>query len=420
MQQYLDLLNDILDSGVHKNDRTGTGTISTFGRLVRYDLKDGKIPLITTKKMFYNNIVKELLWFISGSTDIKYLKDNNISIWDSWVDPATATYRPMTNDELKKALEAHYKKNGYETVEFVMMSNEGNHYTITDNKTYGQSNAVIKFEGTGLKRLYEAATNKLARVLASGSIGSGAYGAMWRNIEDTRYIDNHEEEKYRKLGFDVEYMFDKHGCRKSKSVATRRIDQIQNIVNLLRTSPDSRRIILHAFDNRMVDFCALPPCHSWLQVWTRELGIDERMKMCSIKIDEKLLGSDEGIETVNVILEERNVPKRALSLMLLMRSNDVPVGCPFNIAQYGVLAHMLAHIVGMVAEEFIYVGGDAHIYLNQVGQAEEQLQRTPYENAAKVILNPKIKEIDDFTFEDIKIVGYDGNHYPSIKYPVAV
>lgn len=346
MQQYLDLLERVVSEGHLKGDRTATGTYSKFAETMRFDLSDNKIPLLTTKKIFHRSLIHELLWFISGSTDIKYLKDNRISIWDSWVDPSTATYDA-----------------------------EGN--------------------------------------LTGGSIGNGAYGAMWRNIDDVRIIKIGEMNDYLERGFEV------HSRMGGDIVVRRKIDQLANVIELLRTNPDSRRILVNAFDPRMVDFCALPPCHSSWGVWTRELTQSERVKLLPREYIVDLAKISDDTEEAIKYLDDHNVPKRALRLLLTCRSQDNPVGTPFNVAQYAVLGHLLAQVTGMVCEELVWVGMDSHVYVDQVELVGEQLKRTPYDNTARVVLNPEIKEIDDFTFSDILVQGYDKYH-PSISYPVAV
>ncbi len=424
-QQYLDLLESIVDAGYYKGDRTGTGTFSKFGQVMRFDLTDKKIPLLTTKRMYHRSFIHETLWFISGSTDINYLKDHGISIWDSWVIPETAVYRTLSDEEIVKEISTHYgapakywhyiavTRDGRQGFEYVM-------YTETPADGIG----IPCAPGTSLEDLYEDTFQRKPKVLVSGSIGPGAYGAMWRNIEDTRIVDRRELGAYSKKGFTVAGNLLTE--QSTSAVVTRKIDQLQNAIDLLRTNPDSRRIIIHTFDNRMVDFCALPPCHSFYQFLTRELRLHERVKWFE-KNDPKDMAvfraANDWTAADNTVLEDyldrRNVPKRALTCLLYQRSMDTPVGAPFNFSQYSLLTHMVAQITGMVAEEFVHFAGDAHVYADQVDLVKEQIERPIIEQTARLVLNPEVKEIDDFTFEDIQIAGYD-NHHPAIKYPVAV
>ncbi len=440
-EQYLNVLEAILNDGTPKGDRTGTGTLSSFGQVMRFDLSDNAIPLLTTKQMYHKSFTHETLWFISGSTDVKYLKDHGISIWDSWVIPETAVYRDKTNEELlaqigKKfestevnvycVLASHFadipKQHGVNALGNCLVK-----LTLKEDgsKTVDVYGSVADHADIGSVMRYVAAELEIpTQVLAGGSIGNGAYGVMWRNIEDTRLVDNGQalnSPKYKSFQL-VGVVPD------GRAVVTRKIDQLQNAIDLLRTNPDSRRIIVHAFDNRMVDFCALPPCHAFFQFWTRELELNERLRwmerndpslteMFNYRLRQtKLIFSS---EQHMAWLTDNKVPARALSCMLYQRSADYPVGIPFNMAQYALLTHMVAQVTNMVAEELIHVTGDSHIYQNQVDLVEEQLTRAIIDQETRVILNTDVKEIDDFTFEDIAITGYD-HYHPAIKYPVAV
>lgn len=743
-QQYLDLLESIVDTGHYKGDRTGTGTYSKFGQLMRFDLTDNKLPLLTTKQMYHKSFCHETLWFISGSTDIKYLKDHGISIWDSWVIPETATYRELSLKERSSLL----SRKGQDAVDAYVDHIE--HVRGRFGEMRDLTPQVVDLHHRFLDK-YDIPR----QVLASGSIGPGAYGAMWRNIEDTRVIPYNAEESYKAKGFSIIA-----SVGNAQSVVSRKIDQLQNAIGLLRTNPDSRRIIVHTFDNRMVDFCALPPCftgdtwvatpegykqiqdiqegdmvlsgtgvprevlqkwttpyngkmyslkvsyiaekikctpnhpflvkdrgwvdakdlekgdlvgiprnkskdvrkafvysrsgnvkdsvrlaehwlteedyftlgyflgngwcstndgrvcfaiphskrdhilpkirrtvrvslkpgpasnvatyetrshkwaeflkefghlahnksiplwvydspqqcisaflegfneadgckssgylmdvtttspgvayglqrltsyigilggtgyqirpettviegrtvnqrntyqfrlnnvknrksvvfeedvvwipvndieeyedecivynlnvdkehtylanniithncHSFFQFLTRELRLHERAKWFENNVSPKThVGSGNGPagEDLHAFYDEHSVPRRALTCLLYQRSMDTPVGAPFNFSQYSLLTHMVAQVTGMVAEEFVHFAGDAHVYADQVDLVEEQIKRPIIEQTARLVLNPEVKEIDDFTFDDISIVGYD-NHHPAIKYPVAV
>ena len=264
MKQYLDLLREIRDNGVTKTDRTGVGTKSIFGHQMRFNLQDG-FPLLTTKKVFLKGIIYELLWFLKGDTNIKFLTDNNVHIWDEWADE-------------------------------------------------------------------------------NGDLGY-VYGKQWRSWETTD---------------------------------GRVIDQISQVVDLIKNHPDSRRILVSAWNPAEIDKMALPPCHCLFQFY---------------------------------------VADGKLSCQLYQRSADTFLGVPFNIASYALLTMMLAQVCGLEPGEFIHTTGDTHIYLNHLDQVNEQLSREP-RPLPKMIINPDVKSIFDFKYEDFKLEGYDP--YPAIKAPVAV
>ena len=264
MKQYLDLLDRILTEGVKKEDRTGTGTISVFGNQMRFNLEEG-FPLLTTKKLHLKSIIYELLWFLRGDTNIKYLKDHGVSIWDEWADE-------------------------------------------------------------------------------NGELGP-VYGHQWRSWPD-------------------------------ENGGT--IDQIQNVVNQIKNNPDSRRMIVSAWNVAEVERMALPPCHTMFQFY---------------------------------------VANGRLSLQLYQRSADTFLGVPFNIASYALLLQMMAQVTGLKAGDFIHTTGDTHLYLNHLEQAKLQLTRTP-RPLPRMIINPDVKDIFDFKYEDFQLEGYDP--WPHIKAAVSV
>ncbi|AQG78767.1 thymidylate synthase [Spirosoma montaniterrae] len=273
MKQYHDLLRHILDNGTRKTDRTGTGTLSVFGYQMRFNLKDG-FPLVTTKKVHTKSIIHELLWFIKGETNIKYLKDNGVSIWDEWAD-------------------------------------------------------------------------------AEGNLGP-VYGKQWRSwaAPDGRVID-----------------------------------QLQDVLNQLKNTPDSRRMIVSAWNPADVPSMALPPCHLLFQFF--------------VAPPDTLKG-----ET-----------RPQLSCQLYQRSADVFLGVPFNIASYALLTMMVAQACGYEANEFIWTGGDTHLYLNHLEQVETQLSREP-RPLPTMRLNPAVHSVFDFVYDDFTLENYDP--WPAIKAPVAV
>jgi thymidylate synthase len=264
MKQYLNLMQKVLDVGQKKSDRTGTGTLSIFGHQMEFDLSEG-FPLVTTKKVHLKSIVHELIWFLQGSTNISYLKENGVSIWDEWADE-------------------------------------------------------------------------------NGDLGP-VYGAQWRSWPDGN-----------------------NGT----------IDQIQNLIQGIKTNPDSRRHIVSAWNPALVDEMALPPCHSLFQFY---------------------------------------VADGELSCQLYQRSADIFLGVPFNIASYALLTHMVAHVCNLKAKKFVHTFGDAHLYLNHLEQAKLQLSRDT-KLLPQLKLNSDVKNIFDFKFEDIEITNYES--HPSISAPIAV
>lgn len=264
MQQYLDLMRHVLEHGTKKEDRTGTGTISVFGYQSRYCLGDG-FPLITTKKLHLKSIIYELLWFLRGDTNIKFLKEHGVTIWDEWAD-------------------------------------------------------------------------------ADGNLGP-VYGSQWRS-----------------------WPLPDGGS----------VDQISQVLDQIRNNPDSRRIIVSAWNVGEINNMALPPCHAFFQFYVA----DDR-----------------------------------LSCQLYQRSADIFLGVPFNIASYALLTMMMAQVTGLQAGDFIHTLGDAHLYLNHIEQAKAQLSRAP-RSLPTMALNPDRKSIFDFEFEDFRLSNYDP--HPHIKAPVAV
>ena len=298
MKQYLDLLTRIKTEGAVKMDRTGTGTKSVFGHQMRFDLSQG-FPLLTTKKVFLKGIIHELLWFLNGDTNIKYLVDNGVHIWDN---DAYRYYNELCVKEgvLPVSME-----------EFLRAAQEGIDSPIEGYK-FGDLNHV--------------------------------YGYQWRSWPRP----NGET-----------------------------IDQIQQTIDLIKNNPDSRRIIVSAWNVADVEKMALPPCHTLFQFY---------------------------------------VANGKLSCMLYQRSADTFLGVPFNIASYALLTMMMAQVCGLEAGEFVHTLGDTHLYLNHFDQVEEQLSRTP-RALPKMRLNPEVKSIFDFKYEDFTLEGYDP--YPTIKAPMS-
>jgi len=328
--QYQDLLQHILENSVEKKDRTGTGTLSVFGYQIRHNMKDG-FPLLTTKKMAWKTMVTELLWFLRGDTNIKYLVDNNCHIWDG---DCYANY-------LKKRTFAN-KDNVREPV------------TLQNGMTGERSRPFTQEEFINKIKTDDEFAKKW------GELGP-IYGKQWREWSNYRRVDSVDEvwSDYRKED---------------------PIDQIANLISELKTNPDSRRLIVNAWNVGELNQMVLPPCHYGFQVYTRELSDDERIKLfVKTQRNPKGYEGDKIENTVQELLTMNNIPTRAISLMWNQRSVDTFLGLPFNIASYGLLLELIAKAVGMVPDELIGNLGDVHLYNNHIEQAKEQISRTPYE-----------------------------------------
>jgi thymidylate synthase len=327
-KDYTDLLQDILDNGTTKSDRTGTGTISVFGRQIRHNMKDG-FPLLTTKKMPFKTIVTELLWFLRGDTNIKFLVDNNCHIWDG--------------DAAKKYIE----------------------------KTYTQDwRSKCKDPEKAYKLLVdqfiENIKNSPEFAAEHGNLGP-VYGAQWRNWKSASL---EEQWGYGEI--------DGHpigGKQYSKFNTNVHIDQIQNLINDLKTNPDSRRLMVNAWNVGELDQMVLPPCHYGFQVYTRELSMEERQRLCAVFTEDSYGINGELRSPITIDWEK--TPKRAISLMWNQRSVDTFLGLPFNIASYGLLLEIIAKSVNMVPDQLIGNLGDVHLYSNHIEQAKEQIGREP-------------------------------------------
>ena len=359
-KQYTDLLQTILDYGVEKKDRTGTGTKSIFGYTIRHNMKHG-FPLLTTKKMAWKTMVTELLWFLRGDTNIKYLVDNNCHIWDG------DAYKRFYN-ETQKGLDSMFLKN------------EG-------------PNKIVPFtQEEFINRI--KTDDEFAKKW--GELGP-VYGKQWRSwtYQTNEWYDgkNHYDEE------------------------SKTIDQIANLIRDLKTNPDSRRLMVSAWNVGEIDQMVLPPCHYGFQVYTRELSFNERIKhiVNSLKSNAPLLmGEDEKtIEWLN----NNNVPTRAISLMFNMRSTDVGLGLSFNLSSYGLLLMMIAKQVNMVPDELIYNGGDVHLYLNHIEPIKEQLTREPYPLPTVKISDRVVNDISEYTLDDIILENYQS--HPTIKMPLS-
>ena len=373
-KQYQTLLQDILDNGITKSDRTGTGTISVFGRQIRHKMSEG-FPLLTTKKMPFKTMVTELLWFLRGDTNIKYLVDNNCHIWDG--------------DAYK-----NYLKHFDEIDPIEKMS--------SGSIMIGASKPYIPFT-------QEEFINKIKTddefAKKWGELGP-IYGKQWRNWRtESEYMDGISYAYYPK------------------------IDQISNLINELKSNPDSRRLMVSAWNVGELEQMTLPPCHYGFQVYTRELSHEERLSwMKKNKSNVILPMRDPNVTdfSIDEWFRPYGVPKRAISLMWNQRSVDTFLGLPFNIASYGLLLEIIAKSVNMVPDELIGNLGDTHLYSNHIEQAKEQITREPYplpslkinsgnENWHLLTLDEIINTLDsDITF---KTENYQS--HPSIKAPLS-
>jgi thymidylate synthase len=318
---YQALLQDILDNGVEKTDRTGTGTISVFGRQIRHKMSEG-YPLLTTKKMAFKTMVTELLWFLRGDTNIKYLVDNGCRIWDG--DAYKNYLNNVKSVEEGKQVEENGKIYTYRK------------YTKEEFVDYIKNGKDIEY-----------------RIWADlGPI----YGKQWRSWsrKTTR------EEKIINPGiYEVQ------------------IDQIQNLINDLKTNPDSRRLMVNAWNVGELDQMVLPPCHYGFQVYTRELSLEKRRELVTKEMFNQIYNGGGPDTLSHSEINQWNVPTRAISLMWNQRSVDTFLGLPFNIASYGLLLEMIADEVNMVPDELIGNLGDVHLYKNHIEQAKEQITREP-------------------------------------------
>jgi thymidylate synthase len=330
-EQYKSLLQDIINTGVLKDTRNGK-TRSVFGRQIRHKMSDG-FPLLTTKKMAFKSIVTELLWFLRGETDIRYLWKHNCHIWDGdWY--------------------SHYSKSC------------STPYSLEEMIQFG-------LEGDSSRTHFHKSIWNLGLI----------YGHQWRNWNDN-------------------------------------IDQIANLINDLKNNPDSRRLMVNAWNVGELDQMVLPPCHYGFQVWTRELSQSERFNWYGNKI-----GSHMHHDRIEQEMDQWGVPKRAISLMWSQRSVDTFLGLPFNIASYGLLLEIIAKEVNMVPDELIGNLGDVHLYSNHIEQAEEQLNRTPFP-LPTLRINKYRSDVDSILFDITKwsYVNFtieDYQSHPTIKAPLS-
>jgi thymidylate synthase len=389
-KQYQDLLQTILDYGVEKKDRTGTGTKSIFGYTIRHNMKHG-FPLLTTKKMAWKTMVTELLWFLRGDTNIKYLVDNNCHIWDG----------DCFSNYLKNRDRFSNKDNIKEDV--VLNGING-----SSNRAYTKEEFINKIK----------TDDEFAKKW--GELGP-VYGKQWRSWGDS-IIDDLDEAYNREVEYDTQNGKIPTGSSMRKFVIDEikkykpNIDQIANLINELKTNPDSRRLMVSAWNVGELNQMVLPPCHYGFQVYTRELSEQERMDLYNkSNWNKDIFPSD--VSGWNRLLDSYNIPTRAISLMYNCRSQDVPLGTPFNISSYALLLMMIAKQVNMVPDQLIGNLGDCHIYLNQIDGVKEQLTREPYPLPTVKILNAQVDDIAHYEISDFELIDYQ--YHPTIKMPLS-
>jgi len=332
-KQYQDLLQDILDNGITKQDRTGTGTTSVFGRQIRHKMSEG-FPLLTTKKMAWKTMTVELLWFLRGDTNIKFLVDNGCNIWNG---DAYKNYLVKTKNQIEDPNDLNWDLSSPKDPKITQLTQEQFINKIkTDNefaKKWGELGPIY---------------GKQWRAWGEGGWSS------WTDVND-------------------------NVMHKHKTVYIE-VDQIANLIKDLKTNPDSRRLMVNAWNVGELDEMVLPPCHYGFQVYTRELSFDERRTLVMEGTEYPIVRSstnwtEDEIKEGKRQLEEANIPTRAISLMWNQRSVDTFLGLPFNIASYGLLLEIIAKAVNMVPDELIGNLGDVHLYLNHIEQAKEQIGR---------------------------------------------
>jgi thymidylate synthase len=356
-EEYRKLLMDILINGVKKEDRTGTGTRSVFGRQIRHSMSEG-FPLLTTKKMAWKSIVTELIWFLRGDTNIKYLVDNNCHIWDG---DAYKNYAAKTSMDV----DGQFTKE-----EFIKEIKTNNEFA----KQWGELGPI--------------------------------YGKQWRKW-------NYQSKKnhYVMAGQPTHYNIN--------------IDQIINLISELKSNPDSRRLMVSAWNVGEVDKMVLPPCHYGFQVYTRELSNEEKWKQYSkLGLNIEINGIPLELKHMGTQFYPKSLPQRAISLMWNQRSVDTFLGLPFNIASYGLLLEIIAKEVNMIPDELIGNLGDVHLYSNHIEQAKEQISRKPFE-LPKLKMNPVfLANLEHKSFDEAinGVVSFELENYqshPAIKAPLS-
>jgi thymidylate synthase len=398
-KKYQDLLQDILDNGTKKETRNG-GTISVFGRQIRHDMKTG-FPLITTKKMAFKTMVTELLWFLKGDTNIKYLVDNNCHIWDG---DCYANYLVKTKNQIEDPNDLNWDLSSPKDPKITQLTQEQfiNKIKTDDEfaKKWGSLGLVYGKQWRSWAKFNEKVYTKQVREVPEGGRFAETRNVNWVGGSEVVYID-----------------------------------QIANLINDLKTNPDSRRLLVSAWNVADVESgsMVLPPCHYGFQVYTRELSLEDRLLLAD-KINKEIRqdlysyafnnpiytgGIDQRPDDVerHHLLNDLNIPTRAISLMWNQRSCDFPLGIPANIMSYALLLTMFAKQLNMVPDELIGNLGDCHIYLNQIEGVKEQLTREPYELPTVKLLDRVVNDISEYTLNDIILENYQS--HPKIYFPLS-
>ena len=376
--KYQALLEDILDNGVEKSDRTGTGTISVFGRQIRHKMEQG-FPLLTTKKMAWKTMVTELLWFLRGDTNIKFLLDYDCHIWDG--------------DAYK-----NYVSKVEEYTSTLNVPNDISEFQEIMDSVGNQIKSSVLTQEEFINKI--KTDNEFAKKW--GDLGP-IYGKQWRSWREGEYTTP--------LGLD------------GPSIWKEGIDQIANLIKDLKTNPDSRRLMVSAWNVGELDKMVLPPCHYGFQVYTRELSLEERWEQYNkLGLNIEVNGTLLELKHMGTPFYPKSLPQRAISLMWNQRSVDTFLGLPFNIASYGLLLEIIAKEVNMIPDELIGNLGDVHLYSNHVEQAKEQISRTWYELPTVEITERNwyqhqlVKErLGEKTFSE-KILSYRPNCFELIGY----
>jgi len=360
-KKYQQLLSDIIEFGVEKQDRTGTGTISEFGHQIRHKMSEG-FPLLTTKKMAWKQIVSELLWFLTGQTNIAFLHKHNNHIWDG------DAYKNFVNK-----VDSIWQKSAVGDLDDMIYDG----LLIDGGDENGKWFARIPTKEEFIGRI----KSDVEFAKQWGELGP-IYGKQWRQWKG------------------------ENG----------KIDQIDDLVRELKTNPDSRRLMVSAWNVGELDQMVLPPCHYGFQVWTRELSYSERYKIWFNNNYETGMEYYEGNIPNFDNTYYTPTPKRSISLMWNQRSVDVFLGLPFNIASYGLLLHIIANEVNMVPDELIGNLGDTHLYSNHIEQAKEQISRESFD-LPKLKTDAKMDGICCNVPDDFELIGYES--HPTIKAPLS-
>ena len=357
-QQYLQLLEHIVANGTYSKNRTGVNTYKIWGAQIHIDLNEG-FPLLTTKKMHWKSVVHELLWMIKGDTNIQYLLKNGVTFWTEW---------PMK----------HYNDAATELKVMPVLTQKAFEQKIINDDEFAKT---------------------------WGSIGNYGYGGMWRHFPFYT-----QEDKFKSSTSVI-------GCS-AEHWTFGEVDQLVKVIDELKNNPDSRRIIItawHPYHSNNREDALLPACHNYIQFGTEELTWHERLEIAREKDsrNENMYNkySDEDFDRTGI-------PKYRLNCYFNMRSNDVPLGLPYNIAFYALFTHLMAHCLNMIPSQLVYSGADVHIYENQQEGITEQLSRTPGKLPKLVLKSECPTNLFDIKFDHIDIVDY--NHQAHIKMPVAV